>query len=73
MPNTDTYEGKISAILKGEIKRAGHTYASLTEKLNEMGIDEKEANVRNKIGRGKFSAAFMLQICEALGLKDVRL
>ena len=73
MPQTDTYESRVANILKAEIKRAGHTYASLTEKLNEMGIDEKEANVRNKIGRGKFSAAFMLQICEALGLKDVRL
>lgn len=73
MPQTSDYEDRIGNILKAEIKRAGHTYASLTEKLNEMGIEEKEANVRNKIGRGKFSAAFMLQVCEALGVRDVRL
>ncbi len=73
MPNTDTYEGRIAAILKGEIKRAGHTYASLTEKLNEIGVEEKEANVRNKIGRGKFSAAFMMQCLEAIGVRDLRL
>lgn len=73
MPNTDTYEGRIAAILKGEIKRAGHTYASLAEKLNEMGIDEKEANVRNKIGRGKFSAAFLVQCLDAIGVSDLRL
>jgi hypothetical protein len=73
MPDTDTYEGRISAILKGEIKRAGHTYASLTEKLNEMGVNEKEANVRNKIGRGKFSAAFMVQVMDALCVETIRL
>lgn len=73
MPNTDTYESRIGSILKGEIKRAGHTYASLTEKLNEMGVEEKEANVRNKIGRGKFSAAFLMQCLEAIGVSDLRL
>lgn len=73
MPQTDDYETRIANILKAEIKRAGHTYATLTEKLNEMGIEEKEANVRNKIGRGKFSAAFMLQVCEALEVQDIRL
>jgi len=39
----------------------------LTDKLNEMGIEEKEANVRNKIGRGKFSAAFMAECMDAIG------
>lgn len=73
MPNSDSHEARIAAILKGEIKRAGHTYASLTEKLNEMGIDEKEANVRNKIGRGKFSAAFLLYCLEAIGVSELRL
>lgn len=73
MPQTDSYESRIANILKGEIKRAGHTYASLTEKLNEMGVNEKEANVRNKIGRGKFSAAFMVQVMEALGVETIRL
>ncbi len=73
MSNEQSYETRIAQILKGEIKRAGLTYASLTEKLNQMGIDEKEVNVRNKIGRGKFSAAFMMQCLEAIGLRDLRL
>ncbi len=73
MPQTDEYETRIGLILKSEIKRAGFTYATLTDKLNEMGIAEKEANVRNKIGRGKFSAAFMLQCLEALAVTDLRL
>jgi len=73
MPNSKEYETRIGQILRGEIKRAGHTYASLTALLNEAGIEEKEANVRNKIGRGKFSAAFMVQCLEAIGVHELRL
>ena len=73
MPNADEYETRIGQILKGEIKRAGYTYAKLADKLNEMGIAEKEANVRNKIGRGKFSAAFLVQCLDAIGVSDLRL
>ena len=73
MPQTAEYETRIANILKAEIKRAGHTYASLVDALAAIGVEEKEANVRNKIGRGKFSAAFMLQCMEALGVSDLRL
>ncbi|WP_454273355.1 DUF6471 domain-containing protein [Roseovarius sp. MBR-154] len=38
----------------------GVTYAQLVERLSNIGISEKEANVRNKLTRGKFSAAFLL-------------
>ena len=67
------YENKMSLILKSEIKRAGLTYATLTDKLNEMGADVKEPSIRNKIGRGKFSAAFMAQCMDAMGVNVVRL
>lgn len=73
MADLKDYETKMALILKSEIKRAGLTYATLTDKLNEMGIDEKEANVRNKIGRGKFSAAFMAECLDAIGVKELRL
>lgn len=45
---------------EGEFKRKSFTYARLADKLAEIGVDEKEANIRNKLSRGKFSAAFML-------------
>ena len=38
-----------------------------------MGIDEKETNIRNKLVRGKFSAAFMIQCMTAIGLTELRL
>ncbi len=73
MPDKPEYERKMSLILKSEIKRAGLTYSTLTEKLGEIGVVEKEANVRNKIGRGKFSAAFMAECMDAMGVSDLRL
>jgi len=73
MADLKDYETKMALILKSEIKRAGLTYATLTDKLNAMGIDEKEANVRNKIGRGKFSAAFMAECLDAMDVKELRL
>ena len=66
------YESRAASILKAELKRAGVTYAQLTKKLQTMGIDEKEANTRNKLARGKFSAAFMIQCLEAIGVKELR-
>jgi Domain of unknown function (DUF6471) len=60
-------------LLKAELKRKGVTYAGLVEKLGAMGIDEKEVNVRNKLARGKFTAAFFLQCLSAVGSKEARL
>jgi len=73
MPEQTEYEARAALILKAELKRAGVTYAQLAERLQGMGIDEKEANIRNKLARGKFSAAFMIQCMTAIGLNELRL
>ncbi|MEP2028667.1 MAG: DUF6471 domain-containing protein [Paracoccaceae bacterium] len=59
---------KVANLLKAELKRQGVTYAQLAEL-----IDEKEVNIRNKLSRGKFSAAFLLRSLSAIGLTDLRL
>lgn len=73
MPNKDDYEDKVARLLKAELKRAGVTYQELVEKLDGMGIAEKEVNVRNKLARGKFSAAFLFYCLEAIGVDELRL
>tara|TARA_R110002020_G_scaffold105961_1_gene246749 strand:+ start:1898 stop:2107 length:210 start_codon:yes stop_codon:yes gene_type:complete len=55
-------------LLKGELKKRGVTYAQLAEKLAEIGVNENERNLNNKISRGGFSAAFMLQFLKAIGV-----
>jgi len=65
---------KLSAnLLKAELKRAGVTYSQLVEKLAAIGVDDKEVNIRNKLARGKFSAAFLIQCLTAIGQKELRL
>ena len=66
MADQTEWEAKAANLLKAELKRKGVTYAQLAERLEAIGISEKEANVRNKLSRGKFSAAFLLQCLTAI-------
>ena len=72
-PLTQEYEAKAKNLLKGELKRRGLTYAQLAEKLAALGVQETERNLNNKISRGGFTAAFLVQCLEAIGAKDLRL
>lgn len=49
------------------------TYLQLVERLDSIGVQEDERNLRNKVSREKFTAAFMLQCLEPLGMEMVRL
>ena len=60
-------------LLKAELKRRGVSYRELAEKLTAMGIPESERNIANKISRGGFTAAFLLQCLAAIGTQTVRL
>lgn len=73
MPTQSEWEAKASGILKAELKRKGVTYAQLVERLADIGISEKEVNVANKLSRGKFSAAFLLQCLHAIGSQHLHL
>ena len=72
-PATVEYETRAKNLLKSELKRRGVTYAGLAEKLAAVGVVENERNLNNKISRGGFTAAFLLQCLEAIGAKDLRL
>lgn len=73
MAEKTDWEAKAANLLKAELKRKGLTYAQLVEKLREIGVDEKEVNVRNKLARGKFTAAYLIQCLEAIGSQSLRL
>jgi hypothetical protein len=73
MPDQNEWETRVANLLKAELKRKGVTYSQLVAKLSAMGINEKEANIANKLARGKFSAAFMMQCLEAIEVSELRL
>lgn len=57
-------------------RRAGRqqvSYAGLVEKLAAIGIRETDANLRNKISRGGFTGAFLIQCLTAMGVTSLRL
>lgn len=62
------WEAFAANMLKAELKRKGVTYAQLADL-----IGDKEVNIRNKLARGKFTAAFLLQSLVAIGQTDLRL
>ena len=73
MPDQTEWESKAANLLKAELKRKGVTYSQLVERLADIGIIEKEVNVRNKLSRGKFSAAFFLQCLKVIQVESLRL
>jgi hypothetical protein len=72
-PLTQEFEERAKNLLKAELKRRGVGYRELAEKLTAMGASETERNITNKISRGGFSAAFLLECLEAIGAKEIRL
>jgi acyl-coenzyme A thioesterase PaaI-like protein len=71
-PVNQEFETLAKNLLKGELKRRGITYAQLAEKLAALGVNENERNLNNKIARGGFSAAFLLQCLSAIGASELR-
>ena len=72
-PVTQAFEEKAKNLLKGELKRRGLGYAQLAEKLASIGVAENERNLANKISRGGFTGAFLLQCLSAMGVTTLRL
>ena len=73
MGETTEWEAKAKGLLKAELKRKGVTYAQLVEKLAVIGVQETEPNIRNKLARGKFTAAFLIQCLSAIEVESIRL
>lgn len=73
MPERTDWEAKARGIIRAEMAKQNVTYSQLTERLESIGVHEDERNLRNKVSRGKFTAAFMLQCLAALGSRQLHL
>lgn len=70
MPIRTIWEEKARQSLRAEMKARKVTYSQLADRLAMMGLQEDERNLRNKVSRGKFTAAFMLQCLSAIRSDD---
>lgn len=59
-------------LLRAEMVKRNLSYKDLVEKLGAIGIRETEANLRNKISRGGFTGAFLIQCLVAMGAHTLR-
>ena len=67
------YKDRAKSIIKSELAKKDMDYIELSKRLKEIGIEETQTNLANKINRGTFSLIFALQVFDVLGLKTLRL
>lgn len=73
MKTEDEWAAQVKGLLRAEMSRRGITYDQLTEKLAAVGVRDTSVNIRNKVARGRFTAAFFVQCMEAIGCREIKL
>ena len=63
----------VKNILRAQMMLEGVSYAALAERLAAFGITDNELNLRNKVGRGRFTAVFFMQCMKALGADRIKM
>ena len=70
----DDWKNRAKGILKAELGRRNIKQVELAKMLEDAyGLKETPQSLSNKISRGTFSAVFMLQILEAIGVESIAL
>lgn len=60
-------------VLRAQMARKGVSYADLAELLEAEGVKETVANLRNKVSRGSFTAAFLFQCLSVMRVTTLHL
>ena len=72
VPDDKEWQDRVKGLLKAELARRNINYVQLAELMQDKyGATESPQNLSNKVARGKFSAVFMVQVCEAIGCKSL--
>lgn len=62
-----------TGVIRAHMVKRGISYADLVERLALVGIEENERNLRNKVARGTFSAAFLAECLTAIGVRHLEI
>jgi hypothetical protein len=68
---TVKFEAKARTLLKETLLDEEMSHAELSRALTEIGVPISEAAITNKISRGGYSAAFLFQCMDVMGLELV--
>ena len=66
------YEARAKAALRKVMDERGIGYDELAAKLRKKGVEISDGGLENKIARGTFTAAFLIQCLDALGVKSIQ-
>jgi hypothetical protein len=72
-PSEKSWEELAKNLLRAEMMRRGVSFATLPELLANIGVTDTETNLRNKVGRGRFTIVFFLQCMKALGVEWIQI
>lgn len=67
------WQERAKGLLKAELAKRNIGYKGLAMRLSNLGIEETDRNIANKLSRGGFSAVFLLQCLEAIGCDTIHL
>jgi hypothetical protein len=67
------WESLARNLLRAELMRRGMSYAGLVEALAQIGVQETEAAIKNKVSRGRFPFMFFLQAMVAIEADTLRI
>lgn len=67
----DTWNKYAKRLVKSEMLKRGIKVEQLVIMLRNIGIDETKSSINSKISRGTFSAAFLLQVLQVIGCKNL--
>lgn len=66
------YEERARTALRKLLAEKGVSYGELAAKLRRKGVEITDKGLENKIARGTFTAAFMIQCMDALGVSAIQ-
>lgn len=67
----DEWNALATALVRAHLGLANMSLVELEQELRKLGIEERSQNLSVKIARGKFSAAFFLQVLVCTGARDL--
>jgi hypothetical protein len=67
------WQKRVRGLLKAELARRDISYRELVDRLGAIGVKESEQNIANKLSRGTFTAAFLIQCMDAIGCRTIYL
>jgi hypothetical protein len=67
------WQDRTRGLLRAELARRNVSNRQLVDLLAAIGVEESEKNISNKLVRGTFTAAFMIQCLDAIGCRVLRL